>query len=165
VTHPHEALGQPAQFFEVRPQPLRGRGELEVDTAVGQPVERLVGERRQLPRAHLGVLLDPDQVEGPVVGVTRGSHDRAVRPRLENVAGNPLDFVIEVARPSRDLTRGRVPHALVVSDANTVVARRARTEHGRARERSRCRASTSIAGAARRRFAAAERERICGGDH
>jgi hypothetical protein len=57
-----------------------------------------------------------------------------------------------------------------------VAARRARTQHGRARERGQCsalricirlrrRQMPGIAGAARRRFAAAERERICGGDH
>jgi hypothetical protein len=38
------------------------------------------------------------------------------------------------------------------------------TERGRARERSQWSALASIAGAARRRFAAAERGRICGGD-
>jgi hypothetical protein len=101
VSHPEQAQRPPALGFEAGSQRLGGSDEIEVDTPVREPGQRLVRERHKGVHAHRRVVLDPHDVEVVIARVARGAHDRAVRPWLENVAYGGLQGVVPVARSRR----------------------------------------------------------------
>jgi hypothetical protein len=104
MAHPHEPLSQPAQCLERLPERLARADVLEVDAPVPKAGERLVGERRQLLCAHAGVGLHADRVQVVVVRVPRRADDRAVLPRLDQVAELGVDAVIPGPRASLDVS-------------------------------------------------------------
>ena len=101
MAHPQEAFGLPASCLEAGAQRLGGIDEIEVDPPVREPCERLIRERRQFIYIHRRVVLDPDDIEGPVARVTRRSHDRAVRPGLEHVTNRGVHRIAPAARAGR----------------------------------------------------------------
>ena len=94
------------------------RDVVEVEAAVLQSGQRLVGEGDEGLEAHPRVLLDAHEVVVVVRRVARGAHDRAVRPGLDHVADGGvravaprpcagLDVAVDVgsAHAGRDFTR------------------------------------------------------------
>jgi hypothetical protein len=79
-------------------QRLRRVRILEVDPPVRERRERLVGEGDQLGDGHPGIGLDADDVEVVVARELGRPHDRAVLPRLEHVAHERMQAVVQGAR-------------------------------------------------------------------
>jgi hypothetical protein len=114
VSHPHQTLGFPALGLEAGSQRFGGTDEIEVDAPVLEPGERLIGEVRQFLDAHRRVLLDPDDVEGPVARATRRSHDRSVRPRLEHVTDRGMRRIAPGSRAGRRVVVGKTGRSHLV---------------------------------------------------
>jgi hypothetical protein len=96
VPHPDELGREPARRFEVLAVALGHLGIVEVEAPVLEARQGLVGECAQLLGPELRRLLDPDQVQVPVVGVAARPHDRAVRPGLDRVADRVLGVVLPI---------------------------------------------------------------------
>ena len=85
---------------------LGGVDEIEVHAPVLEPGERLIGEGDECVDAHRRVLLDPHDVEVAVARVTRRSHDRPVRPRLEHVTDRGMRGIAPGPRAGRPSSCG-----------------------------------------------------------
>ena len=100
VTHVEQSQRVPPERLEPRPQRVGGGDRVEVDPSMRGVAERVVGDRDQLLYVHRRLLIDPDQVEVPVVGIAGRAKDRPVRPRLGDVADPLLAGVVPGARPA-----------------------------------------------------------------
>lgn len=91
----------PALRLKAASQRLGGGDVIEVDSPVREPGERLIREGDKRVDAHRRVLLDPHDVEVEVPWIARCAQDRAVRPRLDNVADSGMLGVQPGTRPGR----------------------------------------------------------------